>query len=92
MDILQPSNACLSISRRYSVPDHNQIESLSFEAVQAAVKSQLSPDALEVSISGDVPMQEMLALAMTYFGTIPPRPTKRSTERYSMEGNAIESE
>lgn len=65
---------------RYSFPDHNQIDALTLFEVQDAIVSQLSPDSVEVSVSGDVAMQDLEALALAYLGTIPPSQKPRSIE------------
>eukprot|EP01035_Chromulina_nebulosa_P019847 gene19847-25796_t len=63
---------------RYLFPNHNNIENQSLESVKEAITSQLSPDSIEVSISGDVSMEELESLALSYLGTVPPRSQPRS--------------
>ena len=58
---------------RLLTPNHEQIEALSLDKVKAAIVSQLAPDAVEVSISGDAPMAVLEGLSLKYLGTVPPR-------------------
>lgn len=37
-----------------------------------AIKQQLDPASIEVSMAGDMPLDTMKALAMVYLGTVPP--------------------
>ena len=58
-------------------PNHKQINDLTLEKVKEAVTSQMGPDAIEVSIAGDAPMDFLETLAFNYLGTVPPREKKR---------------
>ena len=46
--------------------------------------SQLNPDSVEVSISGDLPMEILDALALNYLGTVPPRASKLNIPKESL--------
>lgn len=69
---------------RFSTPNHQQIDNLDLEFVKAAINSQLGSDAIEVSISGDAPVEYLEGLALKYFGTVPARKEKRIVEKQSM--------
>lgn len=58
---------------RLLTPDHEQIEALSLAKVKAAIVSQLGPDSVEVSISGDASMAVLEGLSLKYLGTVPAR-------------------
>jgi len=69
---------------RFSTPNHEQIDNLDLPYVKNAIVSQLGPDAIEVSISGDAPVDYLEGLALKYFGTVPVRQEKRVVETDSM--------
>ena len=58
--------------RRYTTATHKDIEALTLEQVKTAVRDQLRPDNVEVSISGDAPLAVMEKLALSYLGSVPP--------------------
>jgi predicted Zn-dependent peptidase len=62
---------------RLLVPDHKTIENLDLPTVKRAVLDQLGSESVEVSISGDVPLQEMEDMALNYLGTVPRRPEEK---------------
>jgi hypothetical protein len=68
-------------------PNHKQIDALSLDKIKSAIVSQLGPDAVEVSIAGDAPMDFLETLAFNYLGTVPPRPVLRPApkEQESLE-------
>lgn len=61
-----------SADTRFLAPNHKTLDTLSLDAIKEALKLQLVPENLEVSICGDIPVPEMERLALKYLGTIPP--------------------
>lgn len=55
-------------------PNHAQLDSLNVQICSDAIKRQLNPASIEVSIAGDMSVEEMKPLAMVYLGSVPPRP------------------
>jgi len=74
---------------RLVTPDHNQLDGLTLPVAQAAITSQLGADAVEVSISGDVPMPMLEDLCLKYLGTVPPRSEAQGGKR-KLESQSIE--
>ena len=83
---------------RMTTPDHAKIDALTLDGVREAIVSQLRPDAVEVSICGDAPMDTLEALALSYLGTVPPRaqprdgpagPVKAAAVRPSARGEQL---
>lgn len=64
-----------SADTRFLAPNHNTLDALTLDTVKEALKQQLTPENLEVSICGDIPVPEMERLALKYLGTIPPAST-----------------
>ncbi|KAJ1382683.1 hypothetical protein B484DRAFT_411384, partial [Ochromonadaceae sp. CCMP2298] len=58
---------------RFLCPNHKQIDALGLEVSRDSIVSQLDPGSLELSVSGDLSIQQMEALVLTYMGTVPPR-------------------
>ena len=58
--------------KRLVTPNHQQLDGLTLDVAKAAITSQLGSDAVEVSISGDAPIEELVDLSLRYLGTIPP--------------------
>ena len=56
---------------RFLCPNHKQIDSLTLDGVKTAIRSQLRPQNIEVSISGDVTIPELESLVLRYLGTVP---------------------
>ena len=56
---------------RFLCPNHKQIDALTLDGVKTAIRSQLRPQDIEVSISGDVPISELETLVLQYLGTVP---------------------
>ena len=56
---------------RFKAPNHNEIECLDLQSCEAVIKKQLDPSTVEVSIAGDVSIETLEKLALTYLGTIP---------------------
>ncbi len=51
-------------------PNHLQLDGLTLPIAKASVLSQLTPQNVEVSISGDLPLEDMEALSLAYLGTV----------------------
>mmetsp|Transcript_27617 Transcript_27617/g.35886 ORF Transcript_27617/g.35886 Transcript_27617/m.35886 type:complete len:1126 (-) Transcript_27617:270-3647(-) len=51
--------------------EHPITQSLSLEQVQTAIMSQLTTDVLDISICGDIDMNELEGLVLKYLGTVP---------------------
>ncbi len=58
---------------RYLDPNHHQLDALTLPVAQASVSAQLTPSNVEVSLSGDLALDDMESLALAYLGTVPPR-------------------
>jgi len=56
---------------RFLCPNHKQIDSLTLDDVKNAIRSQLVPANIEVSISGDISIKDLEVLVLQYFGTVP---------------------
>lgn len=56
---------------RFLCPNHKQIDSLTLDDVKNALRSQLVPANIEVSISGDISIKDLEVLVLQYFGTVP---------------------
>jgi predicted Zn-dependent peptidase len=70
---------------RYLVPTHEQIDAMTLDTAVNAIKSQLGPEAIEVSMSADAPINYLEALSLNYLGTVPVRDSKRSLVEDKME-------
>mmetsp|Transcript_37548 Transcript_37548/g.107441 ORF Transcript_37548/g.107441 Transcript_37548/m.107441 type:complete len:459 (+) Transcript_37548:2-1378(+) len=55
---------------QYSTPE--EIRKMTLPQIQAAIKSQLTTDNIEVSMVGDFSIDEIERLTLTYLGTVPP--------------------
>jgi predicted Zn-dependent peptidase len=62
---------------RYLTPTHEHINALTLDCAVSAIKCQLGPEAIEVSISADAPMNYLESLSLNYLGTVPVRDSKR---------------
>jgi predicted Zn-dependent peptidase len=75
---------------RYLTPSHEQIEALSFDTTVDVIRPLLSPKNVEVVISGDLSLEELEALSLKYFGTVPAtndnEKKKREEENKKTEG------
>ena len=61
---------------RFLTPNHKQIDGLDVATAKQAIQAQLTPQAVEVSISGDVPMPKLEEMVFDYFGTVAPTKAK----------------
>jgi predicted Zn-dependent peptidase len=59
--------------KRYTVPTHDQLDSFCLDDIKKAVTNQLNPSTIEVSIAGDLTLDEMNDYALKYLGTVPPK-------------------
>ena len=59
---------------RFAVPNYELIDNLDLESCKGAVCKQLGPESVEVSISGDLPMDLLEKMTLNYVGTVPARP------------------
>lgn len=74
---------------RFTAPNHAHIDALDLDTVKDAIVSQLGPDAVEVSIAADAPMDYLEDLALTYLGTVPPRDNKRVVDFHTQEAFVV---
>lgn len=74
---------------RYTTPNHRQIDQLNLAIVQEAITSQLGPEAIEVSMAGDVSMEVLETLALNYLGTVPKRKTLRGPTVEAVQVNTL---
>lgn len=56
---------------RFLCPNHRQIDALTLNDVKTAIRAQLQPQNIEISISGDVPISTLESLVLQYMGTVP---------------------
>lgn len=56
---------------RYLQPDHAQLDNLDVHLSAQAIRKQLDPGSIEVSIAGDMPLEMMKPLALAYLGSVP---------------------
>lgn len=64
--------------QRFSLPDHDQIDAFTLDEVRRSLVDSMGPEAVEVSMAGDLPLPLMEELAFNYLGTVPVRENKRS--------------
>eukprot|EP01039_Chlorochromonas_danica_P002675 gene2675-2920_t len=67
---------------RLLTPNHHQVDGLSLDICKQAVRDQLRPDNVEVTISGDLTIAEQEQLVLKYLGTVP-HPTHPTTHPMS---------
>jgi hypothetical protein len=56
---------------RFLVPNHASLERLTLPVVEAKMRRLLRPENIEVSIAGDLPLEEMEELVLKYLGSVP---------------------
>ena len=66
-----PSPASITIYSRFLFPNHETIDALDLTTCKRAVRAQLNPANVEVSMAGDLPLESMEELVLTYLGTVP---------------------
>ncbi|RYY68538.1 hypothetical protein EON63_24710, partial [archaeon] len=57
---------------RLLTPNHQQIDHLSLETVERAVKDMLKTENLELTVSADLSLEEIESFVLKYVGTVPP--------------------
>lgn len=63
--------------KRFLCPNHKQIDALSLSDVKEAITEQLNPINLEVSLAGDLSIENFEQLVLKYMGTVPPHPIQK---------------
>lgn len=80
---------------RFLTPNHKQIEALTLDIVKKSIQDQLNPTNIEVTMSGDLKIEEMENLILTYFGTIPNKksnPNRFNTINFdNIKGSSIQA-
>ena len=64
----------LHACRRFRDPTPEEINALTLEGMREAVMNMLHPENVEINITGDFNPAELKKLALTYLGTVAPRP------------------
>ena len=59
---------------RLLTPSHGQLDAIGLDEVRSLIHGLLRPENVEISISGDLPLPALEALALRYLGTVPPSP------------------
>jgi predicted Zn-dependent peptidase len=76
---------------RFLSIDVEAVEAITLEDAQKAVMSQMSPSNLEISISGDFDVPEVLEMVYKYIGTIPADANKEHVAEEQSEKKAVGS-
>ena len=72
-------------AHRIANVDAEQLERVTMDAAEDALRLQLHPDNIEVVIVGDVEIDTMLSFCHTYLGTLTDRhPTERATPEFGL--------
>lgn len=68
------SHVTLFACRRFRDPTPEEIDALTLEGMRESVMNMLHPENVEINITGDFDPAELKQLALTYLGTVAPRP------------------